>query len=52
MDPRCVYAPKKAKKNWDAKQSRSPPVLTGLLVWPTFGTFENIEMNLKLYSGV
>ena len=30
MDTRGVWAPKKAKKSWDAKQSRSPPVLTGL----------------------
>ena len=30
MDPRGVWAPKKAKKSWDAKQSRSAPVLTGL----------------------
>ena len=31
MDPRGVWAPKKAKKSWDAKQSRSAPVLTGLI---------------------
>ena len=31
MNPRGVWAPKKAKISWDAKQSRSPPVLTGLL---------------------
>ena len=30
MDPRGVWAPKKAKKSWDAKQSQSAPVLTGL----------------------
>ena len=30
MDPRGVWAPKKAEKSWDAKQSRSAPVLTGL----------------------
>ena len=31
MDPRGVWATKKAKKSWDAKQSRSAPVLTGLI---------------------
>ena len=29
MDPRGVWASKKAKKSWDAKQSPSAPVLTG-----------------------